>query len=67
MMKQFVFYVLPRHTNIMTDKGFHPFDECAAKCVHLLPRMRSAPLSEGTVKCTHQGAYIANSGRFKLK
>ena len=29
------FYVLPRHTNIMTDKGFNLFDECAARCVHL--------------------------------
>ena len=42
MTKQFVlqylvFYVLPRHTNIMTDKGFNLFDECAARCIHLLP------------------------------
>ena len=39
MMKQCLavlfFYVLPRHTNIMTDKGSNPFDECTAKCVHL--------------------------------
>ena len=44
----FVFYVLPTHTNIMTDKGFNLFDECAARCVHLFP--------EGTVKCTHLAA-----------
>ena len=25
------FYVLPRHTNLMTDKGFNLFDECAAR------------------------------------
>ena len=32
-MKQFAlqscFYVLPRHINIMTDKGINIFDECA--------------------------------------
>ena len=32
------FYVLPRHTNIMADKIFNLFDECAARCVHLLPQ-----------------------------
>ena len=30
-----VFHLLPRHTNIMIDKGFNLFDECAARCVHL--------------------------------
>ena len=51
------FYVLLRHTNIMTDKGFNLFDECAARCVHLSHRRKSAPvLSEGTVKCTHLAA-----------
>ena len=29
------FYILPRHTNIMTGKGLNLFDECAARCVHL--------------------------------
>ena len=42
IMKQFVlqscFYILLRHTNIMTDKGFNPFDECAARCVNLFPQ-----------------------------
>ena len=42
MMKQFVlqsvFYVLPRNNNIMTDKGFNLFDECAARCAHLFPQ-----------------------------
>ena len=33
MMKQFV---LPRHTHIITEKGFNLFDECAARYVHLL-------------------------------
>ena len=39
MMKQFVlqscfFNVLPRDTNVITDKGFNLFGECAARCVH---------------------------------
>ena len=42
MTKQFVLqscfcYVLLRHANIMTDKGFNIFIECAARCVHLFP------------------------------
>ena len=43
------FYVLPRHMNIMTDKGFNIFHEWAARCVHLFPQ-------EGTVKWTHLAA-----------
>ena len=39
MMEQFVlqsyFFVLPRNTSVMEDKGFNIFDECAARCVHL--------------------------------
>ena len=47
---QSCFYVLPRNTNIMTDKGFNLFDECAATG-------RSAPIiPEGTVKYTHLAA-----------
>ena len=32
------FCVLPRHTNIIIDKGFDLFNECAARCVHLFPQ-----------------------------
>ena len=32
------FYVLSRHTNIMTDKGYNHFDECAARDVNLFPQ-----------------------------
>ena len=32
------FYVLPRHTNTMTDKGFNIFDECAFRCVCISPQ-----------------------------
>ena len=52
----FVFYVLPTHTNIMTDKGFNLFDECAARCVHLFPQKEECTPLEGTVKCTHLAA-----------
>ena len=44
MMKQFVFhscffmYSRGMLANIMTDKGFNLFDECAARCVHLFPQ-----------------------------
>ena len=43
IMKQFVLqscfcYVLLRHTNIMTDKGFNLFDKYAAICGHLFPK-----------------------------
>ena len=48
------FDVLPSHTNIMTDKGFNLFDECAARCLHLSLIMKSVPiLPEGTVRFTH--------------
>ena len=33
----FFFYVLPRHINVMIDKVFNLFDECASRCVHLSP------------------------------
>ena len=26
--------MLPRYSNIMTDKGFNLFDKCAAQCLH---------------------------------
>ena len=38
MTSTLVFYVLPTHTNIMADKRFNLFDECAARCVHLFPQ-----------------------------
>ena len=56
MVKQFVlqscFLCIPRHTNIMTGKGFNLFYGCTARCVYY--GKKSAPLlPEGTVKCTH--------------
>ena len=47
-------YILPRHTNMMADKGFNVFDQCADRYVHLFLRKNSAPLfPEGTVRYTH--------------
>ena len=36
--------MLPRYSNIMADKGFNLFDECAARCLHFTvpPGMRGA-------------------------
>ena len=36
--------MLPRYSNIMADKGFNLFDECAAQCLHFTvpPGMRGA-------------------------
>ena len=48
------FHVLPRHTNIMTGKGFNVFDECASRCVYLFPQEEEFTFFlEGTVKCTY--------------
>ena len=32
------FYVLTRHTNTLTDKGFNVFDGCASRCVNQSPQ-----------------------------
>ena len=52
----------------MTDKGFNIFDECAARCVHLFPQKKSAPLlPDGTVKCIDTSTSIANSQRIQAE
>ena len=38
LLQSSFFSVLPRHANIMTDKGFKLFDDCAARCLHLSPQ-----------------------------
>ena len=68
MMKEFVFqscffYVLSRHTNIITDKGFNLFDQCAARCVYLFPQQEectSSPLEDSKI---YTFSSIANSKR----
>ena len=63
MTKQFVlhscFYVLPRHTNIMTDKGFNLF----ARCVHLFPQEEECTSSSLGNSKMHTFGSIANSKR----
>ena len=45
--------LLPRHTSIMAGKEFSPFDERAARYVHLSPQEESVPrLPEETLR-TH--------------
>ena len=53
----FLFCVLPMHTNIVTDKGFNLFDECAARCVHLL-----YPLEEECTSSTWGDRKMYTSG-----
>ena len=53
------FYVLPRHTNIIADKGFNIFDECAARLSTSVPSTSS---SWGDSKMYTSGS-IANSQR----
>ena len=67
MTKQFVlilvFYVLPTHTNIMTDKGFNLFDECAARCVHLFPQEEECTSPSWGDNKMYTSSCIANSQR----
>ena len=71
MIKKFVlqshfFNVLPRHTNIMTDKGLNLFNECAAKCVHLFPQEEYTSSSWGDSKM-YTSSSIANSLRMQAE
>ena len=51
------FHVLPRHTNIMADKGFNGLMNVLPDVYICTLRKKSAPcLPEGTVKCTHLAA-----------
>ena len=68
MMKQFVlqpcfFYVLLSYTNIMTDKGFNLFDECAARCTHLFPQEEECTSSSRGDSQMYTHGSIANSQR----
>ena len=53
----FFFYVLPGHTNIMTDKGFNLFAECAVRLPDVyICSLREKGVSlfpEGTIKYTY--------------
>ena len=46
----------------MIEKEINPFDECAARCVHLFPQEEECTSSSwGTMKCRHLAT--ANSQR----
>ena len=62
VLKSCFFYVLPRHTNKMTDKGFSLFDECASRCVHLPLQEEECTSSWGNSKMYTSGS-IASSQR----
>ena len=66
-MKQFVlhscFYLLPWHTNKITDEGFNLFDECAARCVHLFPQEEECTSSSWGNSKMYTSSSMANSQR----
>ena len=71
MTKQFVcspvFYVLVRHANIITDKGFNLLDECAPRCVDLFPQEEECTsISWGDSKM-HTSGRIANSQKMLIE
>ena len=47
----------------MTDKGFNLFDECAAKCVHLLPQEEECTSSYREDSKLYTSDSIENSQR----
>ena len=57
------FPVLPRHTSIMTDKGFNLFYECAARCVHLFPQEEECTSYFRGDSKMYTSSSIANSQR----
>ena len=71
-MKQFVllscfFYVLPKYANIMTDKGFNLFYECAVRCAHLSPQEEECTSSSWWESKMYTSSSIANSQRMQTK
>ena len=62
-----VFCVLPRHTNIITEKGFNLFYEYATRCVHLFPQEElCTSFSWGDSKM-YTSSSLANSQRMLTK
>ena len=55
--------VLPRHTNIITDKGFNLFNECAARCVNLSPQEEGDTYSSWGDSKMYTSGSIANLQR----
>ena len=65
MTKQFVlhsaFYVLLRRTDVITDKRFNLFDECAARCADLFPQEEVCTSSSWGYSKMYTSGSIANS------
>ena len=57
------FFVLPRHTNTITNKGFNHFDECAARCAHLFPQGEECTSSSCGDSKIYTPSSIENSQR----
>ena len=57
------FNVLSRHANIMTNKGFNIFDDCAARCVHLPPQEEECTFSSWGDTKRYTSGNIAYSQR----
>ena len=60
----FFLELLLRHSNIIADKGFNLFGECAARRAHLPPQKKRASfLFKGTVnRTTHLAAWQTHRG-----
>ena len=58
-----VFYVLPRHNNIMTDKGFIIFDDCGSRSVYLFPHEEKCTTSSWGDSKMYTSGSIASSQR----
>ena len=56
---------MPRHTNIMTGKGFNVFNECASRCARLSPQEGCTSSSLGD--STSSSGSIASSMRLPTK
>ena len=63
----FLCFVLPRHTNIMAEKGFNLFDECTARCVNLFPQEEDCTSSSWGVSGMYTPRSIANSQRMLIE
>ena len=70
MNSLFVFFPIqhkPCHKNIIADKSFNLFDECAAKCVYLCPQEDECTSSSWGDSKMHSPSTIANSQRMPNK
>ena len=60
-INNYLFYVLPKYTNIMADKEFDLFKECAARCAHLFPQDEECTSSSWGDSKIYTSGSITNS------